>query len=319
MFIEDSKKVGFIFERSTLTGEGSAEYLATVDNLARKSCDGMENFRTDEGTDWRSHAVAEVVQDRGIHHQLALVDAHGQIGQVESRFRLYHECANAMLRACGAPMKFKFMAIKFINYIQNNVVRDGGSSRLFDLLGIDSAVMFYPFWCPVTAVAPRHKQGEGFGTGKEYRLVGFSSQHKGGYLLWNAETDRVVTRGDVHSLKFYPDKVATHTNTQQQDDADGSTTIIYDEEDGIQEHARSKIVPNNGQSMSLSRISHADDSIDLSGSFASSFGNGSGSVVDRTPLPPLCAKVILTIQCQTRQCCEVVYDSLYEGMEGTNG
>ena len=124
MFIEDSKKVGFIFERSTLTGEGSAEYLATVDNLARKSCDGMENFRTDEGSDWKSQAVADVVQDRGIHHQLALVDAHGQIGQVESRFRLYHECANAMLRACGAPMKFKFMAIKFINYVQNNVLRD---------------------------------------------------------------------------------------------------------------------------------------------------------------------------------------------------
>ena len=183
-------------------------------------------------------------------------------------------------------MKFKFMAIKFINYIQNNVMRDGGSSRLFDLLGIESAVMFYPFWCPVTAVAPRHKQGEGFGTGKEYRLVGFSSQHKGGYLLWNAETDRVVTRGDVHSLKFYPDKVATHTNTQQQDDADGSTTIIYDEEDGIQEHARSKIVPNNGQSMSLSRISHADDSVDHSGSFASSFGNGSGRMDGRTPPTP---------------------------------
>ena len=121
--------------------------------------------------------------------------------------------------------------------------------------------------------------------------MGFSSQHKGGYLLWNAETDRVVTRGDVHSLKFYPDKVATHTNTQQQDDADGSTTIIYDAEDGVQGHARSKFVPNNGQSMSLSRISHADDSVDHSGSFASSFGSGSERVVDRTPpTPPICAR-----------------------------
>ena len=137
------------------------------------------------------------------------------------------------------------MAIKFINYVQNNVLRDGGSSRLFDLLGIESTVTFYPFWCPVTAVAPRHKLGEGFGTGKEYHLVGFSSQHKGGYLLWNADTDRVVTRGDVHSLKFYPDKVATPTNTQQQDDgADGSTTIIYEEE-----AARSNFESNNGQSL----------------------------------------------------------------------
>jgi hypothetical protein len=36
----------------------------------------------------------------------------------------------------------------FINYIQNNVVR-GASSRLYDLLGVQSAVTFYPFWCLV--------------------------------------------------------------------------------------------------------------------------------------------------------------------------
>ena len=38
-------------------------------------------------------------------------------------------------------MKFKFMAIKFINYIQNNVTRDGGSSRLFGLLGIERSAV----------------------------------------------------------------------------------------------------------------------------------------------------------------------------------
>ena len=257
LFIEDSKKVGFIFERSTLTGEDTAEYLATIDNLARKSGDGIENLRTDEGSDWKSHAVAEVCRDRGIRAQHALVDAHGQIGTVESRLRLYHECANSMLRACGAPIKFKFMAIKFINYIQNNVLRDGNSSRLFDLLGIESAVTFYPFWCPVTAVAPRHKLGEGHGTGKKYRLVGFSSQHKGGYLLWNAETDRVVTRGDVHSLTFYPDELTTRTpnHTQQLgDDAGDMTTIIYEEEDGVQGRVRSSFGQGDAQSLSLSQI-----------------------------------------------------------------
>ena len=160
LFVEASKDVGFIFERNSLTGEGSADYLATIDNLARKTSNGIENFRTDEGSDWKSSAVAEVVRDRGIHHRLALVDAHGQIGKVESRFRLYGECADAMLRAAGAPIKFKFMAIKFINYVQNNVLR-GETSRLFDLLGVQSAVTFYPFWCRVTSVAPRRKQGAG--------------------------------------------------------------------------------------------------------------------------------------------------------------
>ena len=118
LLIEDCHDVGFIFERNSLTGEGSADCLVTVDNMARRSSDGVVNLRTDEGSDWKSSVVAEVCADRGIHHQYALVDAHGQIGKVERTFRFYNENADAMLRASGAPIKFKFMAIKFINFIQ---------------------------------------------------------------------------------------------------------------------------------------------------------------------------------------------------------
>ena len=53
LFIEVAKDVGFIFERKTLRGEDSADLLATVDNLARKSSNGIENLRTDEGSDWK--------------------------------------------------------------------------------------------------------------------------------------------------------------------------------------------------------------------------------------------------------------------------
>ena len=153
------------------------------------------------------------------------MNAHGQIGNVESRFRFYVECAKAMLRASGAHLKFLFMAIKFINYVQNNVLR-GETSRLFDLLGVQSAVTFYPFWCRVTSVAPRRKLGE-LGTGKSYRLVGYSSHHKGGYQLYSEDTDRVVVRGDVHSLTFYPEDTTTHTDThtRAQDGNTSSDTI----------------------------------------------------------------------------------------------
>ena len=73
-------------------------------------------------------------------------------------------------------------------------------------------------------------------------------------------------------------------HTQQQDDgADGVTTITYEEEDGVQGRARSSCEPSNGQSLSLSRISHADDSVSHSDSFASSFGGGSERMGDRTP------------------------------------
>ena len=214
LFLEAFTRAGFIFERKSLTGEESADYLATIDNLARKTSDGIVHFRTDEGSDWKSSAVAEVVQGRGIQHQHALVDAHGQIGEVESRFRFYKECADAMLRHSGTPTKFRFYAIKFVNYIQNHIKRCD-NSRLYDLLGVQSAVTFYPFWCLVTAVAPRKEQSDDLGTGKTYRLVGYSTHHKGGYQLWNKETDRVVVRGDVHSLTFYPqDTTPTDTHTQ---------------------------------------------------------------------------------------------------------
>ena len=282
MFIEALTSGAFIFERYSLTGEVSAEYVAIMDNMSRKTSNGIGNLRTDEGTDWKSSAVAEVCQDRGIHHQYALVDAHGQIGQVESRFRFYVECADAMLRQSGAPLKFKFRAIKFVNYIQNHVVR-GATSRLNDLMGVQSAVTFYPFWCLVTAVAPRRKQGD-LGTGKSYRLVGYSSHHKGGYELWNADTDRVVVRGDVHSLNFFPEDTTTHTDTHtqaQEDDASSGTAITYEEGGGIQGRYRSTSEPFGDQSLSLSRISQVDDS--HSGSLNVSFDSGSGNVSDPTP------------------------------------
>ena len=77
LFIEVATGVGFIFERKTLRGDDSADLLATVDNIARRGSNGSEHIRTDEGSDWTSGEVADVVRDRGIHYQNALVDAHG--------------------------------------------------------------------------------------------------------------------------------------------------------------------------------------------------------------------------------------------------
>ena len=138
------QELGFVFERSTLRGSDSADMLAGIDNFARRTSNGIEQFRTDEGSDWKSSDVAEVVRDRGIHHQHALVNAHGQIGVVERRFRHYQECADAILRQSGAPPSFKIFPIKFVNYVLNHVKR-GEASRVHDLLGVDSAVTFYLF------------------------------------------------------------------------------------------------------------------------------------------------------------------------------
>ena len=104
--------------------------------------------------------------------------------------------------------------------------------------------------------------------------------------MWNEETDRVVVRGDVHSLTFYPEDTTTHTDAHKQaQDANTSsdTTITYVEEDGIQGRGRPASGPSNGQSLSLSRISHADDSGSHFGGFDASFDGGSGAVDDHTP------------------------------------
>ena len=184
LFIEVAKDVGFVFERKNLRGEDSADLLATVDNLARKSSNGIENLRTDEGGDWKSAEVATVAQDRGIHHEHALVNAHGRIGKVE-RFRYYQECADAILRQCGAPPKFKFMAIKFINYVQNHIKR-GETSRVYDLLGVDSAVVFYPFWSCYSSCAKAQARRPWNGEELQTSWLFFSAQGR----------VRAVERGD---------------------------------------------------------------------------------------------------------------------------
>ena len=53
--------------------------------------------------------------------------------------------------------------------------------------------------------------------------------------------------------------------------------------DGIQGRCRPAGKPVDDHSLSLSRISHADDSDYHSGSFNSSFDSGSGGVNDHTP------------------------------------
>ena len=133
----------------------------------------------------------------------------------------------------------------------------------------------------VTAVAPRHKQGD-LGTGKIYRLVGYSSHHKGGFELWNEETERSVVRGDVHHLRFFPSDLNTHSTTHNQPQTDSTsdnTTIVIDNDDNgfvyptTRGHSKHRAIPN--QSLSLSRISHLNDSDSSNFSDNTSFGSSS--------------------------------------------
>jgi hypothetical protein len=145
--------------------------------------------------------MAELTADRGIKHQFATVNAHGQIGRVERRFRYYQECGLAMLRHANAPFSLLFKAIKMLNFIENNVIRDG-TSRSYNLFGTWTTVKLYPFGIKVLAYGPRQKQA-GFGHDKQYAFVGYSTNHKNGYELYDLVTKRIVVRGDVSCLTFY--------------------------------------------------------------------------------------------------------------------
>ena len=142
----------------------------------------------------------------------------------------------------------------------------------------------------------RQGTSKDLGTGKSYRLVGFSSQHKGGYELWNEETERTVVRGDVHHLRFFPSDLNTHSTTHNQphtDSTSDNTTIVIDNDDDsfvdgfvYKPTGQSKHRAIPSQSLSLSRISHLNDSDSRNFSNNTSFGSSSTSeeqVGSRTP------------------------------------
>ena len=54
-------------------------------------------------------------------------------------------------------------------------------------------VRFYPFACKVVSVMPRakHNVGAKFAA-REYIFVGYSTNHKGSYLLVNPDTNKIV-------------------------------------------------------------------------------------------------------------------------------
>ena len=213
--IECTQDVGFMVERRSLTAEESTNIMAEVDNISRHTTNGIQTLRTDEGSDWKSRKFAEFVADRGIKHEFATVNAHGQIGKVERRLRYYQECGLAMVRAAGAPFSLLFKAIKMLNFIENNVIRNN-SSRSNNLFGTHTTVKFYPFGTKVTAHAPRQKQA-GFGRDKNYALVGYSTNHKGGYELYDTVTERIVVRGDVNCLTFLLNTSAWTTSQPKPD------------------------------------------------------------------------------------------------------
>jgi len=224
--IELTSRVGFILERRSLNANESTNFLAEIDNISRRSSNGIQTLRTDEGGDWKSRKVAEFVADRGIVHQFATVNAHGQNGVVERRFRYYQECGIAMLKHCGAPFSLLFKAIKMLNFIENNVIRTT-SSRFNTLFETQSTVEFFPFGSKVTAFAPRQKQA-GFGRDKNYALVGYSTNHKGGYELFDMVTERCVVRRDVNCLTFYANTSAWKAKqlTSDNQDDDGGELVM---------------------------------------------------------------------------------------------
>jgi hypothetical protein len=154
-------------------------------------------------------------------------------------------------------------------FIENNVIRNN-SSRSNNLFGTHTTVKFYPFGTKVTAHAPRQKQA-GFGRDKNYALVGYSTNHKGGYELYDTVTERIVVRGDVNCLTFLLNTSAWTTSQPKPDNhnqIDGEVLAIdsgsVSEKPSVKSTTR--VVTSPSLSLSLSPIHSQQHSLDVGAS-----------------------------------------------------
>ena len=98
------------------------------------------------------------------------------------------------------------------------------------LLGIQlKPWKFYPFGCKVTALMARHKNGA-FGAASHYIFLGYSQEHNQGYLLYNQESNKIIVRGDIHSLMFYPEILPWKEESKKKEKADRDDLAEYDGE-----------------------------------------------------------------------------------------
>jgi len=209
--VEAATNTGILFKRGTLNGEDSAQIIETIDNTARKTTEGARSIRTDLGTDWTSNRVAGVLAARGITPQRVTKDGHGGIGKVERRMRTLQERALCQLDHCSnddQKREWLMFSIEYINFIDNwNSMLP--VPRAEQLTGTTNPCRFLPFGCRASTVAPRRKgngRSQSYGYHEEFVFVGCSTMHKGGYKFYNQETDKVVVRGDVHSISFFVDQ-----------------------------------------------------------------------------------------------------------------
>ena len=190
-FLEGSRGMCVLFRGRHPTGAATAEKMATVDDLARKVGNGIVYLRSDEGSDFTSRDFKQECQRRGIRHQMTTVDGHGS-NKVERLFRTLQENARALLERAGMDIKYMFYAMEYVNFVHNHL-KKGGTSPYIETLGSDPCrVQFFPFGCSVTGVSPRRK--DTVRNSNEYTLLGYSSQHNGGYLLQKPNGEVVEER-----------------------------------------------------------------------------------------------------------------------------
>ena len=118
--------MAYLFRGGVPRAPTTVEYYESLDNLVRRTCDGIEHLRTDEGPDWRSEEMKAATRDRGTRHTHSLVDGHGQ-NRVERLFRTLQERAAAAVLQAGFDNRYLFYAMEAVNFIQNHVVRNGTS------------------------------------------------------------------------------------------------------------------------------------------------------------------------------------------------
>ena len=181
-----------------LTDKASEIVLATfraVIALTKKHSQPIEALLCDRGREFTSEQFDTTCAQEGILRQYSSPHRQDQNGRSERSWRTLEEATVTMLSQSGAPKHFWFDCFRLVTFLHNRQGDPSPFELFFSSLGHLPARK--PFGCLALAVKPsilQHKLGSRV---RECAMLGYDVHTKGGYVLLDLDSRRVITRLDV--------------------------------------------------------------------------------------------------------------------------
>ena len=116
VWLDARTRAGYLFFSKDKNSQIAVRQTEKVDNLARKTGDGVRIVHVDSHPAWRCERWKIILEQRGIVPQFAEVHGHGQIGLVERLFRTIQERSTCSMIHSGVPKRLFFYAVRHFYY-----------------------------------------------------------------------------------------------------------------------------------------------------------------------------------------------------------